>query len=185
MSRFILIQSVWRWQSKSNKIKSPTAQANDTNHFIKKKPLYFGLLLIKVVFWKCDIQLVSFSFAVEKPFPRYVSVNVTSNTFTTAIYSLLLYFTGFHWSPQSEKCASSEVGSVHKFSLYFHLFIVCPTITHNWWMKSKWCGMANHSNRINHTGILSNIGQGSFLVRAICENILFLMPFSGTVIILD
>ncbi|XP_067053830.1 nicastrin-like isoform X1 [Acropora muricata] len=44
----------------------------------------------------------------EKPFPRYVSVNVTSNTFTTAIYSLLLYFTGFHWSPQSEKCASSE-----------------------------------------------------------------------------
>lgn len=45
---------------------------------------------------------------LEKPFPRYVSVNVTSNTFTTAIYSLLLYFTGFHWSPHSEKCASSE-----------------------------------------------------------------------------
>ena len=134
MSRFILVQSVWRWQSKSNKINRPTAQANDTNHFIKKKPLYFGLFLIKIVFWKCDIQLVSFSFAVEKPFPRYVSVNVTTNTFTTAIYSLLLYFTGFHWSPQSEKCASSEVGSVHKFSLIFtfSLFVRQSPITDEW-----------------------------------------------------
>ena len=49
-------------------------------------------------------------FADEKPFQRYVGVNGTGNYFTTTISYLLLYFTGLHWPPKSEKCSSSEVG---------------------------------------------------------------------------
>ncbi len=43
-----------------------------------------------------------------KPFPRYISVNGTSNPLTATIYYLLLYFTGYHF-PSSDKCKPSEV----------------------------------------------------------------------------
>ncbi|XP_078381644.1 nicastrin-like isoform X2 [Oculina patagonica] len=42
-----------------------------------------------------------------KPFPRYISVNGTSNPLTATIYYLLLYFTGYHF-PSSDKCQPSE-----------------------------------------------------------------------------
>ena len=55
---------------------------------------------------------VVFSVTDTEPFPRYVSVKSSSNSFTSAIYYLLLYFTGLRSPFKSEKCSGNvdEVG---------------------------------------------------------------------------
>ena len=48
-----------------------------------------------------------------KPFPRYVSVNSSSNALTRTVKYLLLYFTGYHFPPgKYEECKASDVRSV-------------------------------------------------------------------------
>lgn len=65
--------------------------------------------LIAALLRSYSIDLLSF--AVEKPFPRHVSVNGTGNLLTSTVYYLLLYFTGY-WPPKGEKCSASEVGMI-------------------------------------------------------------------------
>ncbi|RMX60946.1 hypothetical protein pdam_00003426 [Pocillopora damicornis] len=44
-----------------------------------------------------------------KPFPRYVSVNSSSNALTRTVKYLLLYFTGYHFPPgKYEECKASD-----------------------------------------------------------------------------
>lgn len=53
-----------------------------------------------------------FSLTDTEPFPRYVSVSGSDNIFTSAIYYLLLYFTGDRSPFKSGECSGSvdEVG---------------------------------------------------------------------------
>lgn len=55
---------------------------------------------------------VVFSLTDTEPFPRYVSVSSSDNIFTSAIYYLLLYFTGDRSPFKSGECSGSvdEVG---------------------------------------------------------------------------